>query len=225
MDMYKLKFILLSDATFGRGDGVVSLVNAEVEHDRYGLPYLRGRTLKGLLAEAYADIRFALQQSPASKSLARWDAAARILFGDPGSKLKQQAQVHIGDACLPADLRSALAADMESESPTHTADAILNSLTAIRRQTAMDVTGKPEAGSLRAMRVVLRGVIFESQLRFVLCPDADILAILAACSMGMRRLGTGRNRGRGHVLTRLYDAEDCDITLQHFEHFEKEVKQ
>jgi CRISPR/Cas system CMR subunit Cmr4 (Cas7 group RAMP superfamily) len=51
MSTYTLKIKLLSDTTFGRGDGVAGLVDQEVEHDRYGFPYLRGRTLKGLLSE------------------------------------------------------------------------------------------------------------------------------------------------------------------------------
>jgi len=46
MTTYYLNFTLLSDTTFGRGEGVPGLVDEEVEHDRYGLPYLRGRTLE-----------------------------------------------------------------------------------------------------------------------------------------------------------------------------------
>lgn len=49
--MYSIKIKLLSDTTFGRGDGVAGLVDQEVEHDQYGFPFLRGRTLKGLLSE------------------------------------------------------------------------------------------------------------------------------------------------------------------------------
>jgi CRISPR/Cas system CMR subunit Cmr4 (Cas7 group RAMP superfamily) len=51
MEIYHLKIKLLSDTTFGRGDGVAGLIDQEVEHDANGFPYLRGRTLKGLLSE------------------------------------------------------------------------------------------------------------------------------------------------------------------------------
>lgn len=51
MTIYKMKIQLLSDTTFGRGDGVAGLIDQEVEHDADGFPYLRGRTLKGLLSE------------------------------------------------------------------------------------------------------------------------------------------------------------------------------
>ena len=51
MMQYALKLTLLSDGTFASGDGVSGLVDREIEHDAFGLPFLRGRTLKGLLSE------------------------------------------------------------------------------------------------------------------------------------------------------------------------------
>ena len=51
-----LKFVLLSDACFSRGDGTAGEVDIEVEHDQYGLPYLNGRALKGLLHEEAAEL-------------------------------------------------------------------------------------------------------------------------------------------------------------------------
>ena len=44
-----LQITLVSQATFGRGDGVAGLVDIEVLHDEMGLPFLHGRSLKGLL--------------------------------------------------------------------------------------------------------------------------------------------------------------------------------
>ncbi|PVE30161.1 hypothetical protein DC030_15410, partial [Enterococcus faecalis] len=62
--MIEIRLKLLSDATFGRGDGVSGLVDEEVEHDaRTGLPLVRGRTLKGLLVEGCADIFYALGET------------------------------------------------------------------------------------------------------------------------------------------------------------------
>lgn len=219
METYKLQLTLLSDATFGRGDGVAGLVDVEVEHDVYGLPYLRGRTLKGLLAEECANILFGLQQA------ARWQQAAQSLFGQPGSNLEDGAGLHVGDAALPAALRAAIAADLQADKPAYTPNDILESLTAIRNQTAMDETGVPEKGSLRAMRVILRGTVFEADLHFPSPPKENALALLAACAKALRRVGTGRNRGRGQVRVTLCDAQGQDITAKHFDHFTKGVSQ
>ena len=210
METYTIKLTLQSDTTFGRGDGVAGLVDAEVEHDRYGLPYLRGRTLKGLLAEECANIVFSLRQS--GRPSERWEAAAQLIFGRPGSALADGAGLHFGDARLPADLREAIIADIESPRRPYTPADVLDSLTAIRRQTAMDPTGVPSEGSLRAMRVILRETCFEAEVHCVQPATDDALMLLAACARATRRIGTGRNRGRGRVIARLCDAEGATIS-------------
>ena len=60
---YALKLELLSDTAFGRGDGVDGLVDIEVQHDAYGLPFLGGRALKGLMGAECDDIVFALAKA------------------------------------------------------------------------------------------------------------------------------------------------------------------
>ncbi|MGH2768963.1 MAG: RAMP superfamily CRISPR-associated protein, partial [Actinomycetota bacterium] len=44
---------LLSDATFSFGEGAAGEVDVEIAHDEYGLPFLPGRTLRGLLRESW----------------------------------------------------------------------------------------------------------------------------------------------------------------------------
>jgi hypothetical protein len=222
METYQLKLTLKSDAAFGRGDGVAGLVDTEVEHDRYGLPYMRGRTLKGLLAEACADILFSLEK--AQVDVNRWHDAAQTLFGRPGSTLSDSARLHVGRARLPADLRNAVIVDIVKVK-RYTSDDVLDSLTAIRQQTAMDESGKPETGTLRTTRVVLRETPFEAALRFLEPPTEDALALLVACTLAVRRAGTGRNRGYGRVTARLYDANGNDVTDEHLQHFRQGVRE
>jgi CRISPR/Cas system CSM-associated protein Csm3 (group 7 of RAMP superfamily) len=219
----ELHLELKSDTTFGRGDGIAGLVDAEVEHDAAtGLPYLRGRTLKGLLVEECASVLFALSKHNASVCT-RFERAAQFLFGQGGSSLSDDAIMHVGAAMLPADLRYAVEADITHNNLTPT--EVLESLTAIRRQTAIDeVTGAPDEGSLRSMRVVLRNTSFIAQLDFEQEPNSDALALLAACVMSLRRAGTGRNRGRGRLTARLYDQQGQDVTGQYFTSFKRAVK-
>src|SRR3990172_4158071 len=100
MTTYWLKIKLISDATFGRGDGVAGLVDAEVQHDEYGLPYLSGKNLKGLLGAECAEILFALEHSRPG-TMDGWKAAAQHLFGEPGSGVDETGLMRVGDACLP----------------------------------------------------------------------------------------------------------------------------
>lgn len=233
MQTYWLCFRLCSDATFGRGEGLAGVVDQEIEHDVDGLPYLRGRALKGLLNEECANIRVALSHgSPAA--LARWDRAAQRLFGGPGSTLDDDALMRVDHAQLPAPLRQAVAvARRHHDKPITAADA-LSALTAIRRQTAVDEdTGAPDEHTLRSMRVVLRDTPFEARLTFADLPNGspqeqqqDDLALLAACILGLRRAGIGRNRGRGRLKAALHADETgrpgADITRQWFDRFSRE---
>jgi hypothetical protein len=211
----KLEVTLLSDATFGRGDGVAGLVDAEVEHDEYGLPYLRGRTIRGLIVEECANIFYALAGHSA---LAQLESMASQLFGCAGSTAEEMGKLKVGSATLPEKFRAAVASEVKNKRLTK--EEILNSMTAIRRQTAIETTGAPRKNSLRSMRVVLRDTTFTSTL--TLNDGVDLqtaCALLAACALGLRRGGTGRNRGRGRLSCKLLDASGNDITQSSFAHF------
>ncbi len=94
---------LESDATFGRGEGLAGLVDEEIEYDvATGLPFVRGRTLKGLLVEECANLLFALQKA-GSPALPTLEASAERLFGRPGSDLESAALLHFGPALLPSN--------------------------------------------------------------------------------------------------------------------------
>jgi hypothetical protein len=229
METYWLCFALLSDATFGRGEGVAGLVDQEVDHDELGLPYLDGRTLKGLLNEECANIIYSLEQQKEKEEVGRWYDAADRLLGGPGSTLVDAAHLRVGPARPPADLVDAVRQAVETREASLTPVDILDSLTGIRRQTAVSAeTGVPAQGTLRAMRVVLRDTPFEARLTFTGQPEPDDLSLLAACILGLRRAGTGRNRGRGRLQATLHaDAGDRpgkDITLEHFNRFAREVR-
>ena len=135
----------------------------------------------------------------------------------------------VGNAQLPEDLRKAIRQDIKLNGlkPRE----VLESLTAIRTQTAMDETGVPRKHTLRTSRVILRETIFEAQLYLNACSQAMIgeraEQLLAASVKGLRRVGTGRTRGRGKVKAELFDAEGklCSDTLftAFRKHFTEEV--
>ena len=206
-----LRFQLESDATFGRGDGVPGLVDREVAVDPYGCPYLHGRTLKGLLGEVCADILFALDFDKT------WITAADRLFGIPGSGF-QQGILRIGHAQLPKALRSTI-----QHTEEWTPQDVIASLTTIRRQTAMDVNGAPDARTLRSMRVILRKTFFEAEITMIDQMTQDEQALLAACVQGLRRAGTARNRGRGRLYAWLEDEITPKLDDSWFKSFKSKV--
>ncbi len=203
MIVYKLKMKLLSDTTFGRGDGVAGLVDQEVEHDRYGFPYLRGRTLKGLLSEECDNLIAVLPDRTIQQY---WEQVACEVFGQPGSTSDTHSKMHFGDAFLPEHLRQVVAYQMKQRDNKLTRVDILESLTTIRRQTAIDSkTGTPDEKSLRSARVVLRDLEFTADLSFEVQPNDDALSLLTVGTLALRRVGSSRNRGRGYVQCQLFE--------------------
>ncbi|MEH1992110.1 RAMP superfamily CRISPR-associated protein [Nostoc sp.] len=216
MDIYTLKIKLLSDATFGRGDGVAGSVDQEVEHDTYGFPYLRGRTLKGLLSEECDNFIAILSDNIRQ----HWEDVACQLFGKPGSSLDTIAQIQIGDACLPEDLRQVVGYDLKQKNSKLNKTDILESLTTIRRQTSINPkTGTPDNKSLRSSRVILRELEFIAPLSFESTPNDNVLALLSVTAFALRRIGSGRNRGRGYVKCSLFYPEANEIKDNYLNHF------
>lgn len=218
----QISLCLLSDATFGRGEGLAGVVDAEIEQDADGLPYLRGRALKGLLVEECANLMYALARThqPAHD---RFAAVAQSLFGRAGSTDSDSALLKVGAARLPAELRVAVRYEIKNHGLT--AAEALDALTALRRQTAVDEqTHAPEKNSLRSSRVLLRATVLQALLEGHADLDTDeAKALLAACVLGLRRAGTGRNRGRGRLRARLHDEQGADVTERYFRFFAQAV--
>ncbi len=218
-----LTLALCSDATFGRGDGVAGLVDTEIEHDEYGCPFLGARALKGLLLEEWLNLRDALDDRAA-----QWESTAVALFGIASDTHSRPAAMHLGNATLPRELHTALKLDVVNKRLTPS--DILGLLTTVRRQTSITEQGVPQPGSLRAMRVLLRDTPLVATVDFDTPPDNSMLALLAACVLGVRRGGLGRNRGRGRLKLLLHHAPpddygDTNDTRTHFAAFAARVRQ
>ncbi len=187
-----LKVELLSDATFSRGEGAAGVVDTEVERDELGMPFIGGKTVRGLLRDTW------LSMCGHFPDLA--DAAERVL--GRSQALDESCRLRIGDAVLPAAIQAAVRTAAEREEQPLTAGAILEGFTNIRYQTAEDrETGAPETTTLRSSRVVLRGFFFQSRLSWLdgYEPTEADLRLLALSALATRHGGLLRNRGRGHI--------------------------
>jgi len=210
----KIVLTLKSAATFGRGDGVAGWVDREIEHDADGFPFLRGKTLKGLLAESAENVVFALEGDGEEAQTLPWHIAKKAIFGTEGAGVKERGSLHVGDARLPGTLRAAEGLSKED---------VLYSLTGIRRQTSINEHGAPDHATLRSMRVLLPGVVLESPISFdgKHEPTEAQKQLLAAAVLDLRRAGTGRNRGRGWLQAEL---DDDAATRALFDAFAEAIK-
>jgi hypothetical protein len=191
-----LRVKLLSDATFSRGEAAPGVVDIEVEHDKAGLPFIAGRTLRGLLRDSWLSMHGCF---PALQ-----EAAVHVL--GKNRALDESCRLRIGDALLPKAVREAVQAAIQRKIHPLSADAILRALTTIRYQTAEErESGAPAETTLRSSRVVLRGLHFDAPLEWLdgHVPGREELRVLALCALATRHGGLMRNRGRGHILLTL----------------------
>jgi len=200
-----LSIELLSDATFGRGEGTAGEVDVEVEHDDLGLPFVGGKTVHGLLRDAWLTM--------AGTFPALGVAATRVL--GRSQELAETSIVRVGDAVVDDATRAWIraAATRRPEDQRLSPRDVLRAFTEVRRQTAQDrATGAPAATTLRAARVVVRGVALHAPLTWLSPPDEGALRCLALAALGVRHAGLSRNRGRGHV--RVLLDQDAALTMK-----------
>src|SRR5262249_27261081 len=122
----RLTVELLSDTTFGRGEGTAGEVDVEVEHDARGLPFIHGKVLHGLPRGAW------LSRSRYFPDVA---GPAREVLGVAGD-LAESSILRVGDALLPASVRAWVRHALEREQHPLRPDQVLRTLTDVRRQTA-----------------------------------------------------------------------------------------
>ena len=181
---------LLSDTTFGCGEGTAGEVDVEVEHDQDGLPFIGGKVLHGLLRDTWLSMQDCFPDL---------EEAAEYVLGREAA-LAEEAILKIRDAVLPDDVQAWVryAVHRKPKRDRLSPQQILRSLTDVRRQTAQSrETGAPEQTTLRASRVVVRGITFEVPLEWRRTPTSDEQKVLALCALGTRHGGLGRSRGRG----------------------------
>ena len=183
-----LRIKLLSDATFSRGEGTAGFVDTDIEHDGFGIPFIGGKTIRGLLRDSW------LSMSESFPELA--DAAERVL-GRTAS-MDEECRLRIGDALFPEPVRRTVEAAEDRVPP----ETILAAFTAIRAQTAEDrETGAPERTTLRTSRVLLREFELDARLNWLDGQPAapEEVQLLALAALATRHGGLARNRGRGHI--------------------------
>lgn len=182
---------LLSDTTFGRGEGTPGAVDVEIEHDAYGLPMLGGKSLRGLLRDSW----LSMQKHFPDDLL---DAGRRVL--GPHGNVDETAILRFGDAMVEESTRTFFVAAVEREHHPLPASAILTALTEIRLQTSEERrSGAPARTTLRSTRVALRGLKLVAPLSWLAEPSRADCQCLALAALATRHAGLGRNRGRGHL--------------------------
>lgn len=186
----KLRIELLSDLCSGSGDVYNSAVDVDVVYDDYGFPFIPAKRLKGCLREACLELT---EFEVVGKE------AYEALFGREG----KQASRFFLDNAFPENYEAMVADIRRMGDPilTHP-QRVLGLYTYTRTQTAMTPDGTASGNSLRTVRVIKRGLVFEAALSLNgeekgnASKETELLRKAAGL---VRHIGTGRTRGLGLV--------------------------
>lgn len=196
MKSLQVEVKLLSPLQLGSGKADV-ILDSEAVHDRYGLPYFPCKRFKGLLYESAIEM--------AEISNGSWFSKEEVdaLFGHGNSDM---VAMRIDNLTLnDYEKKQEQWKYLQTSFPgLFDKDALWESYTSVRYQTAIDKNGIADEGSLHNLRVVDAGLKFTGSICLLQdVPKAQ--EILKKALMNLRYAGAKRNRGCGHIRCRLVD--------------------
>jgi len=196
----KLVVELLSDLCTYSGETYNSVVDTDVVYDDYGLPYIPAKRLKGCLREACMElVDFNLAE----------EEIFETLFGKEGN---DASAFSISNAYLDNYEAKVNALKSVQNQKMYTPQKVLDLFTYTRVQTAVDLeTGTADKNSLRTMRVVKKGLLFEAKVNWNQNKydkeTKEYTALSQAASL-IKHIGCGRTRGLGLVEITLDDRDN-----------------
>jgi CRISPR/Cas system CSM-associated protein Csm3 (group 7 of RAMP superfamily) len=194
----KIRIIIKSPALIGSGEGFGALIDSDIVFDDVGLPYIPAKRIKGCLRDSAKEVEEILDEANISTPL-EIDA----VFGQTGAK--EPAQVFFSNLFIQEYeanqtwLRYFMEHDTFNKHITR--ESVQNHFTEIRQMTRIGEDGVSFDHSLRSVRLIKKGEIFEGDVHITGRPGSNDLIIQTlnwAC-MNFRRMGTNRNRGFGEI--------------------------
>lgn len=224
MTAIRVEIKAVSPVHFNSGQASVN-VDAEVIHDKYGMPYLPARRFKGLLAESAAELKEMGERSGIT-ALADIDLARLFHRGESDGKVNagtsEEVQLVVPNFYLaePDEYRKMCAAWEKVQSRYKSLinrQDVLEEYTSIRYQTKLK-DGVAQKGSLHNMRAVNPGVTFHGTVELTGEKAEQYLGFVLLAIKNVRAAGMKRNRGFGSILCRpcLDNDRDADAIAQNF---------
>lgn len=194
----KLIIELLSDCLPGSGAGNGSYIDTDCVFDAYGFPFIPSKRIKGCLRETAEKLQ----------SMGYADNFSEEIHSFFGTEDKD-GSIRIGNAYLQGIKSIHQAVEyykVQSKKGNKVdfilmPDAIQEYYTCLHARTAIDENGIAKDKSLRTVRAICKGNVFEAEIDYPEEKEAHIQTMVKA----LRYIGTNRNRGFGHVKLTLAD--------------------
>ncbi|WP_066635763.1 RAMP superfamily CRISPR-associated protein [Desulfolucanica intricata] len=218
MSEFQIKMEIKSPTLLGSGEGLGSIIDTDIVYDNYGLPYIPARRLKGLLRESAIEVQemFILSGIRQLSSI-----NVDFVFGRRGSI--KGAPVSFRNLHLENYDKAVnwLEWAFKNLDNVISRDTVLDRFTEIRQRTAINKEGTAEESSLRTIRVLKAGYIFQGNIHLEE-DDQNILSLLAFACANLRHVGSNRTRGLGEVSCSLWQNQK-NLTQSEIENLKEEV--
>ena len=209
-----LKITLKSDLCAGSGFSYAGIIDSDISYDKYGVPFISGRRLKGCMKEAAGMI----QTEPAQ---------IKRIFGVSGDTGTYG--VIIGNA-FPLGWKKkektiAILKEKSFEAAKYlTPQDLLEQFTMVQAQTKIGEEGVAQDGSLRFTRVVRqndfaekeKAVVFEAPISYTCRKEEreELETVLLRIVKATRHIGMKRNRGLGNIQIELGSGQELHSKIE-----------
>lgn len=182
-----LQISLLSDLCASSGEHYNSYVDTDVVYDEFGLPFIPAKRIKGCIREAALElVEWGIFEKQVYDSLFGKEGNEKSKFSLDNAYLKEYEN-------LTADLKNC-----QDKVLVHP-QRVLGLYAYTRTQTAMTKDGVADKGSLRTIRVINKGLIFQAALKETVKLTEEEKNLLKTAVSMVKHMGTGRTRGLGLV--------------------------
>jgi len=194
MKSLKLKITTQSGTLTGSGEGWGAAVDSDIVFDKYGLPYIPAKRIKGCLKESAMEVKEMFQLSEMGKNI-----NLQSVFQEKGSN--ESACVEFENLYVEeyGKNRDWLEWGIGKFNTLISRETVVSILTSTRQQTAIDEKGIGKEHSLRTMRVIKKDLVFTGNIHIQDKITDNDIEMLCLAVKNLRYIGTNRNRGFGHV--------------------------
>lgn len=215
--MYTLTIKLLSPTLLMSGQGDVN-TDSTIVHDRYGIPYIPAKRVRGVLYESALEVAEMMELSNLNTFTIK---DVNILFNrvneeDGEVAIDDNPRLSISNLVIPDyDTVARDIATLQNYKDCQqifTKERILEEYTSMRYYTSIDPsTGAAMEGTLHNSRVLNKGCVFSGAIDVEQITDLERI-ILACAARNLSGIGGKRNRGFGQVeCTIEHESFDLDV--------------
>lgn len=220
MECLKVEVKLISEAIFGSGETVSNSVDIEVLQNELGIPYIKGKTIKGKLREEVEAVATLIEKTTGKN----YTEYVEGLFGKEGKYSVDTSNVlntlKFSNCEISTNISDILRKSINDGELSK--EEVLGAFTELRSFTSIDANGIAKKGSLRQARVVKKDIKYYVTITSGRNLTQIEKGLLAAGVSSLRNIGAMESRGKGRVSCRLLENE-IDVTKKYISILEKEV--